>query len=74
MKCLDCDNEVDYEWPRDPEKRAAMQERYQGVVCDGCSKYNMGADIHLRMTKEFLEKVKSGEEAIPKPFPYIKPK
>jgi len=33
MKCLDCGNEVHYEWPKDPKKRAAMQLVYEGVIC-----------------------------------------
>ena len=37
MKCLDCGNEVNYEWPKDPKKRAAMQLVYEGVICKACA-------------------------------------
>jgi hypothetical protein len=37
MKCLDCGIDVDYEWPKDPKKRAAMQLVYEGVICKPCA-------------------------------------
>jgi hypothetical protein len=37
MKCPDCAVEVKYEWPKDPEKRAAMQLVYEGVLCNQCA-------------------------------------
>ncbi len=37
MKCLDCGTEVNYEWPKDAKKRAAMQLVYEGVVCKTCA-------------------------------------
>jgi hypothetical protein len=37
MKCLDCGIEVKYEWPKDVEKRAAMQLVYEGVLCNQCA-------------------------------------
>jgi hypothetical protein len=37
MKCLDCGIEVNYEWPKDAKKRAAMELVYEGVVCRPCA-------------------------------------
>jgi hypothetical protein len=37
MKCLDCGIDVNYEWPKDPKKRAAMQLVYEGVICRPCA-------------------------------------
>jgi hypothetical protein len=37
MNCLDCGTDLDYEWPQDPKKRAAMKLVYEGVICKPCA-------------------------------------
>ena len=37
MKCTTCDNEVEFNWPKNEQSRKELQRYYHGPLCRECS-------------------------------------